>query len=122
MGSTFAAAEKPLHDVIDHSGDPTLATKASALLMNNLAATRRYEDAFKLVNDTHGHAMGRHRGRQSGRSLKPRVSGTMGSTGAKACSRPVLSSWPFRKSASCRCLYQTRRIHRCHDTSGCSLA
>ena len=49
MGGTFAAAEKPLHDVIDHSGDPTLATKASALLMNNLAATRRYEDAFKLA-------------------------------------------------------------------------
>lgn len=49
MNGKFAAAEKPLHDVIDHSGDPTLATKASALLMNNLAVERRYEDAFKLA-------------------------------------------------------------------------
>jgi diguanylate cyclase (GGDEF)-like protein len=49
MGGKFAAAEKPLHDVIDHSGDPILATKASALLMNNLAVSRRYEDAFKLA-------------------------------------------------------------------------
>jgi len=49
MDGKFAAAEKPLHDVIDHSGDPTLATKASALLMNNLAVERRYEDAFKLA-------------------------------------------------------------------------
>ena len=139
----------------------TVVLPAAAPLQLN-AATRRYEDAFKLaqpptidlpriqdqtvrlpllekklshacrisvdldhlkqVNDTRGHAMGRHRGRPPGRSLKPRVSGTMGSTCAKASSRPVLSSWPFRKSASCRCLYQTRRIHRCHDTSGCSLA
>ena len=45
----YAAAEKPLRDVIDHSGDSTLATKASALLMNNLAIGRRYEDAFKLA-------------------------------------------------------------------------
>jgi diguanylate cyclase (GGDEF)-like protein len=49
MDGKFAAAEKPLHDVIDHSGDPTLATKASALLMNNLAVERRYEDAFRLA-------------------------------------------------------------------------
>lgn len=46
----YTAAEKPLHDVIDHSGDPTLAAKASALLMNNLAVTRRYKDAFTLAH------------------------------------------------------------------------
>ncbi|WP_072757361.1 GGDEF domain-containing protein [Rhodanobacter sp. OK091] len=49
LEGNYAAAEKPLHDVIDHSGDPTLAAKASALLMNNLAVSRRYEDAFKLA-------------------------------------------------------------------------
>jgi diguanylate cyclase (GGDEF)-like protein len=46
----FAAAEKPLHNVIDHSGDSTLAARASALLMNNLAITGRYEDAFTLAH------------------------------------------------------------------------
>jgi diguanylate cyclase (GGDEF)-like protein len=46
----FSAAEQPLRDVIAHAGDPLLATKASALLMNNLAVTRRYEDAFTLAN------------------------------------------------------------------------
>jgi len=45
----YAAAEQPLRDVIDHSGDPTLAAKALALRMNNLAVGRRYEDAFKLA-------------------------------------------------------------------------
>ena len=45
----FAAAEKPLHEVIDQSGDPKLVIKASALLMNNLAVTHRYEEAFQLA-------------------------------------------------------------------------
>lgn len=49
MGGNFAAAEKPLHDVIEHSGDLMLAAKASALLMNNLAVTHRYEEAFLLA-------------------------------------------------------------------------
>lgn len=49
LEGNYAAAEKPLRDVIGHSGDPTLAAKASALLMNNLAVGRRYEDAFKLA-------------------------------------------------------------------------
>ncbi|MFC5579882.1 GGDEF domain-containing protein [Rhodanobacter terrae] len=49
LEGNYAAAEKPLHEVIDHSGDPMLAAKASALLMNNLAVERRYEDAFKLA-------------------------------------------------------------------------
>ena len=38
------------HDVIDHSGDVTLAAKTSALLLSNLAANRRYEEAFALAN------------------------------------------------------------------------
>ncbi|MFC3650083.1 diguanylate cyclase [Dyella humi] len=46
----YAKSEAQLHDVIDHSGDATLATKASALLLTNLAANRRYEEAFALAN------------------------------------------------------------------------
>ncbi len=49
LEGNYAAAEQPLRDVIGHSGDPTLATKASALLMNNLAVSRRYKDAFQLA-------------------------------------------------------------------------
>jgi diguanylate cyclase (GGDEF)-like protein len=49
MEGNFAATEKPLRDIMDHSGDPTLAIKASALLMTNLAIIRRYEDAFRLA-------------------------------------------------------------------------
>ncbi|WP_229792727.1 GGDEF domain-containing protein [Rhodanobacter panaciterrae] len=49
LDGKYVAAEQPLRDVIDHSGDPMLAAKASALLMNNLAVGRRYEDAFKLT-------------------------------------------------------------------------
>ena len=50
MEGQFTAAEKPLRYVIDHSADPTLAVKASALLMNNLAVSRRYQDAFTLAH------------------------------------------------------------------------
>ncbi len=49
LDGKYAAAEQPLRDVIDHAGDPTLAAKASALLMNNLAVSHRYEEAFKLA-------------------------------------------------------------------------
>ncbi|UJJ57997.1 tetratricopeptide repeat-containing diguanylate cyclase [Rhodanobacter denitrificans] len=49
LEGSYATAERPLRDVVGHSGDPTLATKASALLMNNLAVGRRYEDAFQLA-------------------------------------------------------------------------
>ena len=49
LEGNYTAAEKPLRDVIDQSGNPTLAAKASALLMNNLAVSRRYEDAFRLA-------------------------------------------------------------------------
>jgi diguanylate cyclase (GGDEF)-like protein len=46
----YAQAESQLHDVIDHAGDATLATKASALLLTNLGLNRRYEEAFLLAN------------------------------------------------------------------------
>jgi diguanylate cyclase (GGDEF)-like protein len=46
----YAKSEAELRDVIDHSGDTSLAAKASGLLMNNLATNRRYEEAFALAN------------------------------------------------------------------------
>jgi diguanylate cyclase (GGDEF)-like protein len=46
----YAKGEAQLHDVIDHSGDATLIAKASAVLLTNLAANRRYEEAFALAN------------------------------------------------------------------------
>jgi diguanylate cyclase (GGDEF)-like protein len=46
----YAKSETQFHNVIDHSGDATLSAKASALLLSNLAANRRYEEAFALAN------------------------------------------------------------------------
>jgi diguanylate cyclase (GGDEF)-like protein len=46
----YTTSETQFHDVIDHSGDMTLAAKASALLLSNLAANRRYEEAFVQAN------------------------------------------------------------------------
>ena len=46
----FAAADPMLRDVIEHSGDVTLAAKASATLLSNLAVTHRYQDAFTLAH------------------------------------------------------------------------
>jgi diguanylate cyclase (GGDEF)-like protein len=46
----YAKSETQFHDVIDHSGDVTLAAKASGLLLSNLAANRRYEEAFVQAN------------------------------------------------------------------------
>lgn len=46
----YAKSEAQFNDVIAHSGDATLVTKASALLLTNLAANRRYEEAFALAN------------------------------------------------------------------------
>lgn len=46
----YAKSQAQLRDVIDHSGDTTLVVKASALLMNNLATNRRYQEAFALAN------------------------------------------------------------------------
>ncbi|HUA79793.1 MAG TPA: GGDEF domain-containing protein [Dyella sp.] len=46
----YPKSQAELREVIDHSGDTTLAAKASALLMDNLATNRRYEEAFALAN------------------------------------------------------------------------
>ena len=46
----YAKSENQFHDVIDHSGDATLAAKASGLLLSNLATSRRYEEAFAQAN------------------------------------------------------------------------
>jgi len=46
----YASASPILHDIIDHSGDPTLVTKASAVLMNNMGSDKHYMEAFELAN------------------------------------------------------------------------
>lgn len=43
-------SEPQLREIIDHSGDATLKAKASALLLDNLGLSRRYEEAFELAN------------------------------------------------------------------------
>ncbi|HWU77650.1 MAG TPA: GGDEF domain-containing protein [Rhodanobacter sp.] len=39
-----------LHDIIDHSGDAALMTRATAKLITGLAIDHHYEEAFKLAN------------------------------------------------------------------------
>lgn len=46
----YAKSETQLREVIEHSGDITLAAKASALLLANLSLNRRYDEAFGLAN------------------------------------------------------------------------
>lgn len=46
----YTKSETQLRDVIDHSGDTTLAAKASGLLLMNLGVNQRYEEAFALAN------------------------------------------------------------------------
>ncbi|HVI57138.1 MAG TPA: GGDEF domain-containing protein [Luteibacter sp.] len=46
----YAKSEAEFRQIIGHSGDDTLAAKASALLLSNLALNRRYEEAFVLAN------------------------------------------------------------------------
>lgn len=46
----YAKSEAAFRDLIDHSGDETIAAKASALLLSNLSINRRYEEAFALAN------------------------------------------------------------------------
>lgn len=46
----YAKSEVQFNEIIKHSDDASLKSKASALLMSNLALTRRYEDAFTLAN------------------------------------------------------------------------
>lgn len=46
----YLKSEAGFRDIIANAGDATLAAKASALLLTNLAHTRRYEEAFTLAN------------------------------------------------------------------------
>ena len=46
----YAKAEPVLRDVMEHSGDRTLAAKSTALLVSNLSANGRYEEAYELTN------------------------------------------------------------------------
>lgn len=46
----FAEAEGILRDVIGRSGDPTLAVKATALLINNLSMQGKYAEAYAMAS------------------------------------------------------------------------
>jgi len=46
----YSKSKVQLQDIIDNSGDATLAAKASSLLLTNLAFNRQYEKAFALAN------------------------------------------------------------------------
>ena len=46
----YADADPALQDVIKHSADPSLVAKASAVLMDDMRNSRRYEPAFELAN------------------------------------------------------------------------
>jgi diguanylate cyclase (GGDEF)-like protein len=46
----YANADPMLQDVIDHSGDPPLVAKASAVLVGDMASNKRYEEAFELAS------------------------------------------------------------------------
>jgi diguanylate cyclase (GGDEF)-like protein len=46
----YANADPALQDVIDHSGDSTLITKASAILMDDMRNNKRYGQAFELAD------------------------------------------------------------------------
>ncbi|HUB90665.1 MAG TPA: GGDEF domain-containing protein, partial [Dyella sp.] len=50
FNGNFTKAEKGLRQVIDHSGDSILATRASSLLVKLLSTNRHYEEAFTLAN------------------------------------------------------------------------
>jgi len=46
----YSSADTMLRDIIDHSGDTTLETKAAAILMNVMSSSGRYVEAFELAN------------------------------------------------------------------------
>ena len=46
----YAKSEVQFQDVIQHSGNPLLADRASALLLSQFGITRRYTEAFELAN------------------------------------------------------------------------
>ncbi|MDE1895334.1 MAG: GGDEF domain-containing protein [Pseudomonadota bacterium] len=50
LEGNLAKEEPILRDVIEHSGDAALATRATALLITGLAIGHHYEAAFKLAN------------------------------------------------------------------------
>jgi diguanylate cyclase (GGDEF)-like protein len=46
----YSNADPAFQNIIDHSGDATLVAKASALLMDDMGNSKRYEEAFELAN------------------------------------------------------------------------
>jgi diguanylate cyclase (GGDEF)-like protein len=46
----YAVADPLFHDIIERSADVTLVTKAQAVLMDDLAANKHYQEAFELAN------------------------------------------------------------------------
>ncbi|HET6432461.1 GGDEF domain-containing protein [Dyella sp.] len=50
LQGSYARADDVLQQVIDHADDPLLVTKASALLMHNLAIQRSYLKAFTIAH------------------------------------------------------------------------
>jgi diguanylate cyclase (GGDEF)-like protein len=46
----YANADPALQDVIDHSHDPALVAKASAILMDDAGTNKHYAEAFELAN------------------------------------------------------------------------
>jgi diguanylate cyclase (GGDEF)-like protein len=46
----YTSADPVLQDVINQSADPVLVAKASAVLMDDMRNSRRYESAFELAN------------------------------------------------------------------------
>lgn len=50
LEGSFAKEVPILRDVIDHSGDAALATRATAKLITSLAINHHYEEAFQLAN------------------------------------------------------------------------
>lgn len=51
LDGDFIGAEKPLRDVMEQSPDSNLSAKAGAVLLTNLAASRRYSAAFELAHN-----------------------------------------------------------------------
>jgi len=48
--SDYAKSEALFQDIIQHSGNPALVDRASAMLLSQLGITRRYTEAFELAN------------------------------------------------------------------------
>lgn len=46
----YSNASAMLREIVDRAADPTLVTKASAVLMNVMSSNKRYEEAFELAN------------------------------------------------------------------------